>query len=87
MSKNELDKRLGLMSSLGVTAKHQQYLIDSANDDECKDFIKLVDELSSAALWMADASSDIAIKKGIERHLETRKRLIIIKVSLWESNK
>ena len=63
MSKTELDQRLALMSSLGVTAQHQQYLIDSANDDECKDFIKLVDELSSAALWLADASSDVAIKR------------------------
>ena len=31
MSKNELDKRLGLMSSLGVTAKHQQYLFECQN--------------------------------------------------------
>lgn len=77
LSKEELNQRIELMKMFGVSSVHQEDFIDSANDEEFEGVIKLIDELSSAVWWLvADAGSQEAIKKNIERHLEVRRKLI-----------
>lgn len=75
LTKEELSERIGVMGELGVSQMHQNYLIESANDNEFEDIIRLIDALSSKALAIAVASGD-SMKIAIEKHLEARHKLI-----------
>lgn len=75
MSPEELRDRLCFMSEIGISEKHKQLLIDSANDSEYEDVIRLIDIISSKAMEIAVASGG-DIKNAIERHLEARCKLI-----------
>lgn len=76
ISKEELKSRLDIMSDLGVRDKYKGYLIDSVNDDECADFVSLVDDLSSKAWWLCASSGSNEVKERMEQHLESRKKVI-----------
>lgn len=73
ISRKELEYRLDTLEMIGVSKVHQQYLIDSVNNEQYEYFIKLVDELSSSVFMMA-------VEPGnpihTENHLEKRKKLI-----------
>lgn len=76
ISKEELKNRLDIMSDLGVQDKYKGYLIDSVNDDECADFVSLVDDLSSKAWWLCASLNGNDTKERMEQHLEARKKVI-----------
>lgn len=76
ISKEELKNRLDIMSDLGVQDKYKGYLIDSVNDDECADFVSLVDDLSSKAWWLCASAGNREAKERMEQHFDARKRVI-----------
>lgn len=76
ISKEDLSNRLDIMSELGVQEKYSAQLIDSVNDQECADFISLVDDLSSKA-WRLCASADSnEAKERMEQHFDARQMVI-----------
>lgn len=75
-SKEELSRRINIMSELGVSEKHKECLMDSVNDEKCEDFIFLIDILSSTAWWVCASSGTDGAKNRMEAHLEARKKVI-----------
>lgn len=75
-SKEELNRRVNIMSKLCVSEKHKKFLIDSVNDGKCDDFIMLIDILSSTAWWVCASSGTEGANKRMEAHLEARKNVI-----------
>lgn len=76
ISQEELKNRLDIMSNLGVSHIHRKYLIDSVNDSSFEHFVQAVDNLSSKALLLGNASNHDAMRKRIEEHLEARQVVI-----------
>jgi hypothetical protein len=75
LNKKELDERIELMGILGISSAHQDYFIQSANDEAYKGVIELIDKVSSKAFAIGVASSG-DLKAAIEDHLDVRRELI-----------
>jgi len=75
LNKKELEERIELMGILGISSAHQDYFIQSANDEAYKGVIELIDKVSSKAFAIGVASGS-DLKAAIEDHLDLRRQLI-----------